>query len=131
MIPLMNKVTHFEIPFDDVNRAQKFYQNVFGWQIREFPELDYWMATTCETDSSGMKPKDPGAINGGFLKRDATGEAPIIVIDVSNIEEHLQKIEAAGGKVTMPKTQVGQFGLYARVKDTEGNTIGIWQNLQQ
>ncbi len=127
----MNKVVHFEIPFDDQVRAQKFYQDVFGWQINKFGEMDYWMAMTCDCDQNSMMPKEPGAINGGLLKRDPTGEHPVIVIDVQNLDEHLTKIESAGGKVVMEKMQVGDFGLYARVEDTEGNVIGVWQALKK
>ncbi|VVB85161.1 Uncharacterised protein [uncultured archaeon] len=29
----MEKVVHFEIPADDLERAQKFYRNVFGWKM--------------------------------------------------------------------------------------------------
>jgi len=78
-----------------------------------------------------MMPTELGAINGGFLKKDPTGEHPVIVIDVPSVDEHIKKIESAGGKVVMPKTQIGDFGLYARVADTEGNVIGIWQLLKQ
>ena len=124
----MNKVVHFEIPFDDQARAQKFYSEVFGWNITKFPEMDYYLATTTPSDEN-MKPKDPGAINGGLLKKDPTGEHPVIVIDVPSIDDHIAKVESAGGKTVMPKMQVGNFGLYARVSDTEGNVIGIWQTL--
>ena len=124
----MNKVVHFEIPFDDQTRAQKFYEDVFGWQITKYPEMDYYLVTTTPSDENS-RPKEPGAINGGFLKRDPTGEHPVIVIDVPSLDEHIKKIELAGGKTIMPKIQVGNFGLYARVADTEGNVIGIWQTL--
>ena len=127
----MNRVVYFEIPFDDSERAQKFYKDVFGWQINKFPDMDYFMATTAETDQSGMVPKEPGAINGGLLKKDPTGEHPIIVIDVPSIDEHIKKIEGAGGKTVMPKVPVGNFGFYARVSDTEGNVIGIWETAKQ
>ena len=127
----MNKVVHFEIPYENQERAQKFYQNVFDWQINKFADMDYYIATTCKTDQNTMMPTEPGAINGGLLKRDPTGEHPVIVIDVPNIEEHLKKIEDAGGKVVMPTMKVGDFGLYARVSDTEGNVIGIWQLLKK
>jgi uncharacterized protein len=127
----MNKVVHFEIPFDDQSRAQKFYQDVFGWQINKFGDMDYWMAMTCKCDQNSMMPTEPGAINGGLLKRDPTGEHPVLVIDVPNVDDHISKIEGAGGKLIMPKIQVGDFGLYARVKDTEGNVIGIWQTIKK
>jgi predicted enzyme related to lactoylglutathione lyase len=44
------------------------------------------------------------------------------------VDFHLKQIEGAGGKVIMPKIDIGDFGSYARVADTEGNTIGIWQS---
>jgi len=78
-----------------------------------------------------MMPTELGAINGGLLKRDETGMNPVIVVDVPNIDEHLKKIESAGGKIVMSTVPVGDFGLYARVADTEGNTIGVWQLLKK
>ena len=54
---------------------------------------------------------------------------PIIVVDVPSVEDHLKKIESAGGKIVMPTIKVREFGLYARVSDTEGNVIGVWQTL--
>jgi uncharacterized protein len=125
----MNKVVHFEIPFDNEERAKKFYQDAFGWQIVSVPEMNYTMVTTVETDQQTMMPKTPGAINGGLMKRDSSsGKNPVLVIDVQNIDDHLAKIKNAGGKVVMPKTEVGDMGLYARVSDTEGNIVGVWQN---
>jgi len=59
----MNKVVHFEIPFDNSERAQKFYKDVFGWQINKFPDMYYYIAITAETDQKTMVPKEPGAIN--------------------------------------------------------------------
>jgi hypothetical protein len=124
----MNKVVHFEIPYDDQGRAQKFYQDVFGWQISKFPDMDYHMAITTPTDDK-MKPTEPGAINGGLLPKDPTGEHPVIVIDVPSVDEHIKKVESAGGKTVMSVMKIGEFGLYARISDTEGNVIGIWQTL--
>ena len=127
----MNKVVWFEIPFDESERAQKFYKDVFGWQINHFPDMDYYAAITTDTDPKTMEPKEPGAINGGLLKRDDTGKHPVILIEVPSIDEHLKKIEQNGGKTVMPKVTVGNFGLYARVSDTEGNVIGIWEKIKQ
>lgn len=125
----MNKVVHFEIPFDNEERAKKFYQDAFGWQIVSVPEMNYVMATTVESDPQTMVPMTAGAINGGLMKRDtSSGKNPVIVIDVQNLDEHLTKIKNAGGKVVMPKTEVGDMGSYARVADTEGNIVGVWQN---
>ncbi len=123
----MNKVVHFEIPADDMERAQKFYRETFGWSINEIPRMNYCLVNTVETDEKGM-PKTPGAINGGMVKRDETGKHPVIVIKVPSIEEHIKKVEKTGGKIVMPTVPVGDMGFYARFRDTEGNIIGLWQD---
>jgi len=128
---VMNKVSHFEIPYEDQERAQKFYQEVFGWQINKFSDEGYYLAFTTKSDPNTMMPSEPGAINGGLLKRDSTAKNPLLVIDVPNIDDHIKKIEDAGGKVIMPKVRVGDSGFFARVADTEGNVIAIWQQPKQ
>ncbi|HSF28296.1 MAG TPA: VOC family protein [Nitrosopumilaceae archaeon] len=122
----MDKVIHFEIPADNVGRAQDFYKSIFGWKIVEVPDMDYYFVTTVEADQN-MIPKEPGAINGGMLKRSVPSEQPVIVIQVTSIDEYLKKISSSGGKVILPKMTVGSFGFYARVTDTEGNVIGLWE----
>jgi predicted enzyme related to lactoylglutathione lyase len=125
----MNSVVWFEMPFDESERAQKFYKDVFGWQINPVPNMeDYLLANTTDTDLQTMQPKNPGAINGGMSKRNSdTAQHPVIVIQVDSIDEHVKKIEGSGGKTVMPKTDIGAFGFYARVSDTEENEIGIWE----
>ena len=128
----MNKVSHFEIPFGNQQRVQKFYQDVFDWQINKFGDMDYYTAMTCKSDPNTMMPFEAGAINGGLLKRDSTGaEHPLLVIDVPNIDDHIKKVKDAGGKVIMPKLSVGDSGFFARVADTEGNVIAIWQQIKK
>ncbi len=123
----MNKVSHFEIPYEDQERAQKFYEEVFGWQITKFSDEGYYLAFTTKSDPNTMMPSELGAINGGLLKRDSTAKYPLLVIDVPNIDDHIKKIEDAGGELIMPKVSVGDSGFFARVADTEGNVIAIWQ----
>jgi predicted enzyme related to lactoylglutathione lyase len=123
----MNKVVHFEIPYENEERAKKFYENVFGWQIMKMPDMDYHMVTTVESDPETMRPKTPGAINGGMLKKDATVPYPLVIVDVDDVNSHVEKIKGSGGKVIMPVIPIGEFGFYARVSDSEGNIIGIWQ----
>ena len=126
----MDKVVHFEIPVDNLGRAKEFYQDLFGWKITEVPGMPYWIVHTVETDEQQM-PKESGAINGGFFKKEDDEKiSPVIVINVPDIDEYIMKIEQAGGKIILPKNQVGEFGLYARFEDTEGNVVGIWQDLK-
>jgi len=130
MSTMMNKVSHFEIPYEDQERAQKFYEEVFGWEITKFSDEGYYLAFTTKSDPNTMIPSEPGAINGGLLNRDSTAKHPLLVIDVPNIDEHIKKIEDAGGELIMPKVSVGDSGFFARVADTEGNVIAIWQQLK-
>ncbi len=123
----MDKVVHFEIPADDLARAQKFYKNLFGWSFNEVPDMNYYMVNTVAVDKNNM-PEEPGAINGGMMKRNFPQESPVIVVNVSSIDEYLKKAMSLGGKVVLPKMDIGQFGFYARISDTESNIIGIWQN---
>lgn len=126
----MNPVVHFEIPADDLKRAQQFYQDTFGWLMQEVPEMDYVMAQTTQSSEEG-EPLEKGRINGGMMKKDPTAQHPVIVVDVEDLDNHLEKVEKNGGKVVLAKQEVGDFGLYARVEDTEGNIIGLFQHLHQ
>lgn len=123
----MNKVVHFELPFDDKNRAKKFYSEIFGWQINEMPEIPYTVVTTTPPDEH-MIPIEPGAINGALVERSVDSPGPVITISVDSIDEHLQKVRAAGGKVITPKGEVPNMGYFAYISDTEGNIIGLWEN---
>jgi predicted enzyme related to lactoylglutathione lyase len=122
----MDKVVHFEIPFDDKARATKFYSNSFGWQLADMPEMNYVMASTVEVGPDQM-PKERGAINGGLFPRPKEAPHPTIYVNVDSIEETLKKVQAAGGKVVTPKTPIPGMGAFARVTDTEGNVIGLFQ----
>ena len=123
----MDKIVHFEIPADNLARAKKFYSTVFGWKMNEMPEMDYVTVQTVELDENGM-PKEPGAINGGMLKREDPVKSPVVTISVKSIDEAAKTIEKNGGKIIRPKMPVGDMGFAAYFKDTEGNAIGLWQN---
>jgi predicted enzyme related to lactoylglutathione lyase len=123
----MGKVVHFEIPADDLPRAKKFYSTVFDWKASDVPEMEYVMLGTTESDENGM-PKQPGAINGGMMKRQDPLKHPVVTIDVENIDDSLAKVEKNGGQVVREKLAVGDMGFTAYIKDSEGNVIGLWQN---
>ncbi len=122
----MAKVVHFEIPFDDKSRAMKFYSDIFAWRLTEMPDMNYVGAHTVETDEKHV-PKEPGAINGGLFPRPKEAPHPTIYVAVDSIDQVLTKVKAAGGKVVTPKTPIPGMGAYARITDTEGNVIGIFQ----
>ncbi|MDX1251854.1 MAG: VOC family protein [Gammaproteobacteria bacterium] len=129
----MDKVQHFEIPADDVARARKFYEGVFGWKTMEFPMpgMLYVGLHTGPVDEKNMW-KEAGFINGGMFQRSPQFpvQGPVVAITVEDIDASLAQVKAAGGTVVMEKMEIADMGLYAYIKDTEGNIIGVWQNLQ-
>ncbi len=126
----MDKVVHFEIPADDLERAQKFYRSVFGWEMEQFPEMEYIMVRTTQVDENHM-PVEPGAINGGMTQRERPVTAPVVTIAVEDMEAAMKNIKKMGGEVIRGKMQVGDMGYAAYFKDTEGNIIGLWQSIGQ
>ncbi|MFN3002629.1 VOC family protein [Mycolicibacterium wolinskyi] len=128
---MTGRVVHFEVPFSDGKRAKDFYQQVFGWQVNEYPEMNYTGVATGPVAESGM-PAEPGYIGGGMFEREpAYPQGPVITIDVPNIDAALEKIRSLGGEQVGEKTAVGEMGFAAYFKDTEGNVLGLWETAAQ
>ena len=124
---MSGRVVHFEIPYDDGDRARNFYKEIFDWQLVTMPEMGGY-TLVMSGPSSDQGPTEPGFINGGMLSRqDAVHPGPVIVMDVPSIDETLEKIGGLGGSVVAPKTPVGDMGFAAYAKDPEGNVIGLWE----
>ncbi len=123
---MSGRVVHFEIPFDDADRARGFYREAFGWDLMEMPGMSYTLATTGPSGDTG--PTEPGFINGGMLRRESPNEGPIMVIDVDDIDASLARIEELGGQTLLGRQAVGEMGWAAYFKDVEGNSMGLWQS---
>jgi len=126
----LDKVIFFEIPADNTARAMEFYRSTFGWKVNEIPEMHYTQLGTVDADRMGVRgtPKEPGAINGGMVERSrGLANTPIIYINVKSIDEASASIKKNGGTIIQPRTPVGNFGFAAYFKDTEGNTVGLWE----
>jgi predicted enzyme related to lactoylglutathione lyase len=127
----MNPVVHFEMPFDNRSRMAKFYETAFGWQTEALGEKmgNYVLATTTETE--GGRPKNPGAINGGFYPRnpDWPAQHPSLVIGVDDIQAAIKHVAAAGGEVLGEPMMIPGVGQYVSFMDTEGNRVSMLQPL--
>ena len=123
----MGRVVHFEIPFDDADRARNFYRDVFDWQIQPMPEMNYTMVSTGPTSDEGM-PSEPGYIGGGMMQREAPVKSPVLTLGVDDIDSAIIAIEKNGGSAVGEKLAVGDMGFAAYFKDSEGNLMGLWQN---
>lgn len=125
----MRKVVHFEIPADDLERAKEFYGSVFGWELADMPEMGYTIVKTTPVDEQTHLPSEPGAINGGMYRRSADAPSmPVLTIDVNSVDDTLKEIEAAGGRVLRPRTEIPGMGAFAYFTDPEGNALGLWEN---
>ncbi len=126
----MDPVVHFEMPYEDAARLSAFYQKVFGWQMNPTgPEMgDYVTAATTETDANRMV-KTPGAINGGFYPKKASGASPIpsVVISVADLDAAMTKVKESGGSVIGEPVDIPGIGRYVSFTDTEGNRVSILQ----
>ncbi|WP_263730258.1 VOC family protein [Cellulomonas sp. SG140] len=125
----MSRVVHFEIHADDVARAREFYGSVFGWQFQDWSGVaddEYWGVTTGGGDQVG--------IDGGLLKRRAPApgaeqgpNAFVCTVQVDDFDATAAAIEAAGGRVALPKYALTGMAWQGYFLDPEGNTFGIHQ----
>jgi predicted enzyme related to lactoylglutathione lyase len=91
------------------------------------PEMDYTVIQTTEVDEQTQMPTTPGAINGGLMRRTGNTPSPVLTIDVDSIDSALKQVDAAGGGVVQPRTEIPGMGAYAYFTDPEGNTLGLWE----
>ena len=94
----MNRVVHFEIPADDLERAKKFYRENFGWAMNELgPDMgNYVLVHTGPSDEQGM-PQEKAFINGGLMPRDPTAPGPVLVIAVDDADAAVEKVRKSAG----------------------------------
>lgn len=125
----MGRLVHFEIHVDDMERAQKFYGEVFGWTFQDYSEyagMPYFGAVTGSDDEPG--------INGALMQRKSpppeVGQ-PLngfaCTIGVEDYDATEARILELGGKVALPKYALPGMAWQGYYLDTEGNIIGIHQ----
>jgi predicted enzyme related to lactoylglutathione lyase len=119
-----NAISWFEIPATDLNRAQKFYESIFGISMTPMDLANIKMRMFPLEDMMGVG----GAIvdSGGFHTPSAT-DGPLIYLNANPDVQHvLDKVETAGGKIIVPKTEISpDYGYMAVIIDTEGNRIAF------
>src|SRR6218665_2308069 len=122
---MKNAISWFEIGATDLDRATTFYETIFG--ISLFPmDMDNirMRMFPVENQETGVG----GAIvdSGGFHKPSGT-DGPLIYLNGNpDLQIVLDRVEAAGGKIVLPKTEISpEYGSMAVILDTEGNRIGL------
>ena len=118
----MGRVYYFELPVDDMDRAIRFYETVFGWKITKH-DRDSGPYFSVETGAN----TEPG-INGSFFKKAEDWTNISNVIGVKDINQAISKLESFGGQIVFPKTTINGVGYLAYFKDLDGNVFGIMQS---
>ena len=122
----VNIINWFEVPATDIARAKKFYAAVFSIEFHEMEMMGMKMAFF---PAENMNGKVSGALVQGPMHTPATTGAVIYFNGNPDMSVALGKIEAAGGKITMPKTKINDdAGFMAFFIDSEGNSVGLHSN---
>jgi hypothetical protein len=112
---------HIDIPTDNVERAKKFYSDIFEWTFEKpSPDMDYYLFSTKDLEGNE-------GIRGGMGLRGEPDQRIAAYIGVDSIEKYASKIEQAGGKV-LNKMPVPGWGALAICLDTEENLFGLWED---
>ena len=122
----VNILNWFEIPVSDTERAKKFYQEVFNI---EMPTIDMMGMKMTMFPSADMNGKVSGALVEGPMHKPSAEGAVIYLNGNPDLALALSKIEAAGGKIEMPKTHISpEVGHMAFFTDSEGNRVALHSN---
>jgi predicted enzyme related to lactoylglutathione lyase len=120
--PSLNPIAHVEIPVTDMDRAVRFYAEVFATDFKRQTIDGYEMALFPAHDGQGAT----AALAKGDVYRPSK-EGAIIYFHVGDIRATVARAEAAGGAVLYPVKDVGEFGLVGEIADSEGNRIALSQ----
>jgi hypothetical protein len=98
-------VAFFEVSSSDHERAQKFYAELFGWQVAADPAIGGGIGPVEDGDAGGVR----------------------IYVKVDDLDAYLQRAERLGGTRLVPPTDLPTgYGRFAMFADPDGNTVGLW-----
>lgn len=117
---MKNKLTHFAIHIDNMERAKSFYDRVFEWGFNSYGQEDFLQIKADKSET--------GELIGALQSRKYSSVPDKIIglectIGVENIDQIIEKVKNNGGQVIMPKTAIPHVGYIAKFLDTEGNLI--------
>ena len=115
-------ISWFEIPATNYERAKAFYATVLGIEVTDMP---------MPNAKYGMFPYDAdnNGVGGGIIEADginpSTEGVTVYLNGGDDLATPLARVETAGGKILIPKTDIGENGYMAQVMDTEGNRVAL------
>lgn len=116
-----NALNWFEISVTNIGRAKKFYETIFEIEMHSMDMSDTKMAVF-----PPMGDKSGGALAQSSYHQPSAAGSLIYLNANPDLQLVLNRIENAGGKVVMPKTQISpEIGFMAMFNDTEGNLVAL------
>jgi predicted enzyme related to lactoylglutathione lyase len=117
----MNALNWFEIPAVDFDRAVQFYSTILDAKMELVPGM--------EGIEMAFLPSSEGGVGGAVTKGEGHEPSQIGTLVYLNggddLSTVLDRVEAAGGEVALPKTSIGENGFFGLFIDTEGNKVGL------
>jgi predicted enzyme related to lactoylglutathione lyase len=117
-----NALNWFEIPAIDIERSKKFYETIFDIEMTLMDMGDEKLAMFPFEPGTG---KASGAIASGEYHKPSDKGTYVYLNANPAMDNVLEKVEAAGGKILQPKFSIGENGFVAYIQDTEGSVVGI------
>ena len=113
---MANEICHFEVRALDTKVSSDFYAKVFGWEIAPMEGMPTYALT-----------KAGEGVGGAISQEMYEGANIMLYVHAEDIEAKLKEIEAAGGKVVMPKTKISdEMGYFAFFTDPGGTPMGLF-----
>ena len=121
---MANKMTHFAIHIDNIERAKKFYDEVFEWGFNSYGQGDFLQIKADKTEN--------GELIGALQSRKYSPVPEKLIglectIGVANIDDTIERVKNNGGQILMPKTAIPYVGRIVKFLDTEENLICAMQ----
>jgi predicted enzyme related to lactoylglutathione lyase len=121
---MKNKMTHFAIHIDDMERAKDFYVQVFDWGFASYGPPDFLQIRDDKTEG--------GELIGALQARKYSPVTEKIIglectISVDNVDDIIKRVQNNGGQILMPKTAIPYVGWITKFLDTEGNLVCAMQ----
>ena len=121
---MKNKLSHFAIHIDDIDRAKNFYDKVFDWGFNSYGTTDFLQIKEDKSEDA--------EVMGALQSRNYSSVPDKIIgfectISVEDVDDIIERVKKGGGQILLPKTAVPTVGWLAKVLDTEGNLLCAMQ----
>lgn len=123
-----NPVGWFEIYVQDINRAQKFYEQVLQVQMQALSDPTEESMKMVAFPMEGGEDCRATGTSGALVQMQnvpSGGNSTVVYFTCEDCANEESRVEAAGGKIHQPKMAIGEYGFISLVIDTEGNIVGL------